>query len=226
MMQRDARLRAPVGWPAGRYVMWLAGMTLLGACELRDVPRAIQRAPTQQGGARPAEVNPTPVQPARFDGLGRAATRAEIARWDIDVNPAGAGLPQGSGSHASGAKVYAAQCAVCHGARGEGLPPNPQLVGAGPASFAFGTDPRLVKTIGNYWPYATTLFDYVNRAMPFNAPGSLRPSEVYGVVAWLLAENGVIDRNLVLDARSLPAVRMPARDRFVPDNRTGGPTFR
>ena len=132
------------------------------------------------------------------------------------------------GTHADGARIYAARCAACHGVKGEGIAPNPRLVqpaaldSATGDSFPFNRDHRIPKTVGNYWPYATTLFDYVNRAMPSNTPGSLRPDEVYSVVAWLLAENGVVPRTAVMDARSLPAVRMPARDRFVPDDRRGG----
>jgi mono/diheme cytochrome c family protein len=184
-----------------------------GACELRDVPRTTQTK--QQGIARPIEVQPTPVTPARFPGIGRAATSAEIAAWNIDANPAGVGLPPGRGTAAAGARVYAAQCASCHGARGEGMPPNPRLVGADPKDFSFGKDPKQVKTIGNYWPYSTTLYDYINRSMPLASPGVLKPDEVYSVVAWLLAENGVIARDAVMDAKTLPAVKMPARDRFV-----------
>lgn len=210
-----------------RAAKYAIAATVLTACELRDVPRPTQTPPaTQQGITRPQEVRPTPVTPARFEGVGRAATAAEIRAWNIDVNAAGVGLPAGRGAWASGARVYASQCAVCHGAKGEGIPPNPRLVGAHPTDFGFGKDPKLVKTVGNYWPHATTLYDYINRAMPFHAPGTLRPDDVYGVVAWLLAENGVISRTDVMDARTLPAVRMPARDRFVRDDRVGGATFR
>ena len=208
-------------------VLLAASLLCTTACELRDVPRPTQTASsTQQGVTRPQSVRPTPVTPARFPGIGRAATDAEVRAWDIDANPAGVGLPAGRGTWATGAKVYTAQCAACHGQRAEGIAPYPRLVGAEPTDFGFGKDPKLVKTVGNYWPYATTLYDYINRAMPFNTPGTLRPDEVYGVVAWLLAENGVIGRDAVMDARTLPAVRMPARDRFIRDNRTGGATFR
>ena len=92
--------------------------------------------------------------------------------------------------------------------------------------FVFGQDLKHVKTIGNYWPYATTVYDYVHRAMPLDAPGSLRPNEVYALTAFLLAENEIIARGAVMDARTLPMVRMPARDRFVADDRTGGAAFR
>ena len=160
-------------------------------------------------------------------GLGRPATSATLATVDIDVNPAGAGLPVGDGDAARGATVYAAKCASCHGAAGEGQGPYPRLVGTEPrAGFPFGTDAKIPKTIGNYWPYATTLYDYVHRAMPLTAPGSLQPSEVYALVAFLLAENKVIPGNQVMNATSLPKVKMPARAYFVLDDRKGGQPFR
>jgi mono/diheme cytochrome c family protein len=158
--------------------------------------------------------------------LGTAATPDEIKAWDIDANPSGAGLPAGSGTYARGAQVYATSCAACHGAKGEGIPPNPRLVGAEPTDFGFADDLKLTKTIGNYWPYATTLYDYINRAMPFATPGVLPPPDVYSVVAYLLAENGVISQTDVMDATTLPKVKMPARDRFVVDDRQGGRGFR
>jgi cytochrome c len=160
-------------------------------------------------------------------GLGRPATAAEIAAWNIDVNPDGEGLPSGRGTAAEGDRVYAAKCASCHGAGGEGLPPAPALVGREPREgFPFGRSLKYGRTVGNYWPYATTLYDYINRAMPVTAPGSLTAGEIYSVVAWILARNEIIDSAMVIDAASLPRVRMPARDRFVPDDRTGGLEFR
>ena len=176
--------------------------------------------------ARPVDATAAAAWPSRFAGIGRRPTPGEIRAWDIDANPAGAGLPPGRGSYARGADLYRRRCAACHGARGEGVPPNPRLIGREPADFSFGRDPKAPHTIGNYWPYATTLYDYINRAMPFDAPGSLPPADVYSVVAFLLAENGIVERSAVIDARTLPAVRMPARDRFVPDDRRGGPAFR
>ena len=139
----------------------------------------------QQGGpavAVPADVRATPSMPARF-ALGRAPAKAELAAWDIDVGPDGAGLPPGRGTYAEGAKLYAAKCAACHGARGEGMGQGlvsyPKLIGREPREgFPFGADAKYVKTVGNYWPYATTLFDYVRRAMPLTQPGSLRNDEV------------------------------------------------
>lgn len=167
-----------------------------------------------------------PPLPDRL-GLGHAPAPARLAAIDIDANPAGVGLPPGRGTYAEGATIYAQKCAACHGAKGEGQGPYPKLIGAEPRSgFPFGTDPKIVKTVGNYWPYATTVYDYIHRAMPFDAPGSLAPHEVYSLTAYLLAENGVVPRTAVMDAASLPKVKMPAHDHFVPDDRTGGSTFR
>ena len=170
--------------------------------------------------AKPSQTQ-TASQPARF-GFGRAATPAEIAAWDIDVGPDGNGLPEGRGTSADGEKTYAARCAACHGKTGrEG--PNDVLVGREPREgFPFGRNPVLPRTIGNYWPYATTLYDYIRRAMPPAAPGSLSDDEIYGVVAYLLFLNELIPADAVVDAASLPKVTMPARNRFVVDPR-GGP---
>ena len=173
-----------------------------------------------------ARARKAPPLPDRL-GLGHAATPAQLAAIDIDANPAGVGLPPGRGTYDEGASIYAQKCASCHGAKGEGQGPYPKLVGAEPRQgFPFGTDPKIAKTIGNYWPYATTLYDYIHRAMPFNAPGSLAPHEVYSLVAYLLAENQVVQRTAVIDAASLPGVKMPAHGHFVPDDRTGGPVVR
>jgi cytochrome c len=179
----------------------------------------------------PGDVRPAAAPPARF-GVGRLATRAEVAAWDRDVDTTGRGLPAGSGGYDAGARVYAARCAACHGARGEGQGAFPRLVQAPTLdsvtrdSFPFVRDAKLPKTVGNYWPYATTLYDYVRHAMPYDRPGSLTPDEVYAVVAYLLAENGVVARTAVMDARTLPRVAMPARRHFVPDDRKGGPELR
>jgi cytochrome c len=165
--------------------------------------------------------------PKHFE-LGRTPPPDSIAAVDLDVSPSGVGLPAGSGTVEQGAVVYAASCAVCHGANGEGKPPYPQLIG-GPKNVDFSTDPKIPRTIGNYWPYATTLFDYVRRAMPLTSPGSLSADQTYAVTAYLLSRDGVIPATAQLDARSLPAVQMPAKARFVNDDRrgsTGGKTTR
>ncbi|MBI4514187.1 MAG: cytochrome c [Gemmatimonadetes bacterium] len=140
--------------------------------------------------------------------------------------PDGTGLPPGSGTVVQGAKVFAEKCALCHGPTGREGPFDP-LVGREPREgFPFGRDPTLTRTIGNYWPYATTLYDYINRAMPLNAPGSLTPDEVYSLVAYLLFLNEIVPEDAVMNAQTLPQVTMPARDRFVLDNRRGGQEIR
>jgi cytochrome c len=191
-----------------------------------DEPRTSARTGWTASAETPA-AQQTPAQPARFGGIGRTATAAEIAAWNIDVNSDGIGLPRGSGTYARGAALFAQRCAACHGTRGEGVPPFPKLVGREPREgFPFGRDARYAKTVGNYWPFATTLYDYINRAMPFSAPGSLHPDEVYSLTAFILAENEIVDRAVIMDAQRLRSVRMPARDRFVVDNRGGTSVFR
>jgi len=178
--------------------------------------RGAMRLAAQTQTAAPAKAQApkeSPKEPASY-GIGRPATPAEIAAWDIDVGPDGAGLPPGRGTSAD-----AARCAACHGKTGrEG--PNDPLAGRLPGdAFTFARDPRAPKTIGSYWPYATTVFDYIRRAMPPDAPGSLRDNEVYGLVAYLLYLNELIPADAVIDADTLPKVKMPARDHFVPDAR-------
>ena len=143
-------------------------------------------------------------------GLGRLASTQEIAAWDISIPPSGAGLPPGSGSVVQGEAVYAAKCQACHGAKGAGKPADPLVGGIG--SLASG---KAQLTVGSYWPYATTLFDYVRRAMPTTNPLSLSNDEVYAVSAYLLHLNGIVDSAAVMDARTLPQVKMPNRDGFV-----------
>lgn len=142
--------------------------------------------------------------------LGVPASAEHIAAWDIDVGPDGRGLPPGSGTAREGAGIYAAKCASCHGAGGEGGPFDP-LVGGRDTI----TSPRPLRTIGSYWPYATTIFDYVRRAMPPTAPLSLTDAEVYSLTAYLLFANGLWPQDKPLDRASLPGVRMPNRDGFV-----------
>lgn len=157
---------------------------------------------------------PRPAAGEGTIGLGRGATEEEIRAWDIDVTPFGEGLPPGRGSAGEGKKVYAGKCASCHGQKGiEG--PAPRLIG-GIGTLATA-DP--IKTVGSYWPYATTIFDYVRRTMPLTAPQSLTADETYAVVAWILAENGIIPPDRVMDAATLPKVEMPNRHGFVPDPR-------
>jgi S-disulfanyl-L-cysteine oxidoreductase SoxD len=155
-------------------------------------------------------------------GIGRSATAEDIRALDVDVMPDGRGLPAGRGTAVAGAAVYEAKCASCHGVKGAGGSAERLAGRTSVDSFAFATDASLVRTIGSYWPYATTLYDYTSRAMPFPQPGTLTPDETYSLVAYLLFLNGVIAEDAIMDQSSLPKVRMPARDRFVPDNRRGG----
>jgi cytochrome c len=203
-----------------RHILRVVAICGLGVAGLAGDRASMPLAAQQAKPAAPAKA--TTKEPAVF-GIGRPASPAEIAAWDIDVGPDGVGLPPGRGTPAEGAPIYAARCAACHGKTGkEG--PNDVLVGRLPGdAFTFARDPRAPKTIGSYWPYATTLFDYIRRAMPPDQPGSLGDEEVYGLVAYLLSLNELIAADAVIDAASLPKVAMPAHDHFVPDSR-GGPT--
>jgi cytochrome c len=193
----------------------------------RDAEPPSRTPSVEAGAAVSGDVPVSQPLPSRFRTIGRVATAQEIRAWDIDANVQGVGLPPGHGTYARGATLFAERCVACHGAHGEGIPPYPRLIGREPRdSFPFGRDAKYVKTIGNYWPYATTVFDYINRAMPLTAPGSQRADDVYSLVAFLLAENEVIGREAVVDAATLPKIHMPARDHFVLDNRTGGAAFR
>jgi len=147
-------------------------------------------------------------------GIGRAATPAEIAGWNIDIDRYGNNLPPGSGSVSHGREVFDRQCAACHGAKGEGGVGD-RLVG-GQGTLA---TPNPVKTVGSYWPYAPTLFDYIRRAMPQNAPQSLSNEDVYAVSAYILNLNGLLPADGTLDAKTLAVIKMPNRDMFVGDPR-------
>lgn len=147
-------------------------------------------------------------------GIGRKATEQEIAGWNIDVTPDGAGLPPGRGSVAEGKQIFEAQCTACHGAKGEGKPADRLVGGTG----SLKTE-KPVRTVGSFWPYATTLYDYIHRAMPYTAPQSLTPNQVYAVAAYVLYLNGIVAENTVLDAQSLPKIQMPNREGFIPDPR-------
>jgi mono/diheme cytochrome c family protein len=148
---------------------------------------------------------------AESPNLGRVATPEEIASWDISIAPDGAGLPPGSGTSEQGEAVYAAKCLACHGENGAGKPNDALAGGRG----TLVGDQAPVKTVGSFWPYATTIFDYVRRAMPLNDSKSLTNDETYAIVAYLLQINGIIGRGEQIDASTLPAIRMPNRDGFV-----------
>jgi cytochrome c len=147
-------------------------------------------------------------------GLGRAPRSDEFQSWDIAIGPSGKELPPGSGSAVEGSKVYAAKCAACHGKTGkEG--PNDVLAGG---QGTLNTN-KPVKTIGSYWPYATTVWDYINRSMPYDKPASMSSGEVYAVTAYLLSLNGIIREDEVMNSKTLPQVKMPNRNGFIGDPR-------
>jgi S-disulfanyl-L-cysteine oxidoreductase SoxD len=148
--------------------------------------------------------------PRATPDLGRVATPEEIAGWDRSIPPDGSGLPAGRGTAIVGAAVYEEKCQRCHGAKGAGLP-NDRLVG-GRGTLASASP---VRTVGSYWPYATTVFDYVRRAMPYATPHSLTDDETYAVTAYLLQQNGIIGEGDEMNAQTLPRVQMPNRDGFV-----------
>ena len=198
----------------------IVALALLAACN-RPEPEQF-RMPEMAPPASNASVKQGEIPSGPF-ALGRKPTGAELAAWSINVNPQGTNLPRGRGTAREGKAVYAAKCASCHGQDGEGTPPlYPKLVDREPKDFrVFDTDFKVAHTVGNYWPYATTVFDYVRRAMPQTAPGSLTNDEVYAVTAYLLAANRIIPGTATLDSASLVAVRMPAVSHFVKDDRQG-----
>ena len=147
-------------------------------------------------------------------GVGKPPTPDEIRGLGAAIAPDGGGLPEGSGTVAAGREVFTTHCARCHGPKAEGGIGAALTGGQGTLATA-----KPVKTVGSFWPYATTVWDYVNRAMPFDRPGLLKPSEVYAVVAYILNLNGIIGNDQTMDARTLPKVKMPNRDGFVADPR-------
>jgi cytochrome c len=156
----------------------------------------------------------TTARAADTYGIGRPATAAEIAGWNIDIDRHGANLPPGSGNVARGSVVFDQQCASCHGAHGEGGVGDRLVGGQGTLASA-----KPIRTVGSFWPYATTLFDYIRRAMPLTAPQSLSNDDVYAVSAYVLHINGLLPADAVLDAKTLPGILMPNRGMFVDDPR-------
>jgi len=177
-----------------------ASVATFAVCHAAQAPSS-QTAPAQSTTARPA--------PPKGPSLGTPISEADIAAMDVSIGPDGAGLPAGSGTPKQGAEVYATKCIACHGTEGaNGV--NDRLVG-GQGTLTSATP---LKTIGSYWPYATTVFDYVRRAMPYPAPHSLSDAEAYALTAYLLHLNGIIGADDVMDATSLPKVKMPNRGGF------------
>ncbi|HZE10127.1 MAG TPA: cytochrome c [Burkholderiales bacterium] len=148
---------------------------------------------------------------AQSPGLGARISEADIGAWDISILPDGTGLPAGGGTAAQGAPIFAAKCAMCHGEAGKGSPAGNVLVGGAPLASAIET----TKTIGNFWGYSTTVFDFIRRAMPFQQPRTLTNDEVYALTAYLLAQNKIISESEVMNAKTLPLVKMPNRDGFI-----------
>ncbi|MCB1714820.1 MAG: cytochrome c [Candidatus Competibacteraceae bacterium] len=142
--------------------------------------------------------------------FGQPVSGQELAAWDISIGSSGEGLPPGSGSAVDGEAVYQAKCQSCHGEKGAGKPADPLVGGIG----SIGSE-TTIKTVGSFWPYATTLFDYTRRAMPYDQPQSLSADELYAVSAYILWLNGIIDREQKMDAATLPQVQMPNRDGFI-----------
>jgi len=158
------------------------------------------------------------AEPVGRYGLGHVPDAAEIAAWDIDVRADGAGLPNGQGSVSEGRTIFAESCAACHGDKGQGQLADALVGGSGTLNTA-----KPLKTVGSFWPYATTLYDYVHRAMPLNAPQSLTPEQVYAVTAYVLFLNGIVPESATLDAASLLKIQMPNRNGFVSDPRPDVP---
>lgn len=161
-----------------------------------------------------AMIAATPVHAGEF-GLGRSATSAEIAAWDLDVSPDGRGLPAGSGSVLDGEELFAESCAACHGDFAEGVGNWPKLAG-GEGTL---NQERPQKTVGSYWPYLSTVWDYINRSMPYGDAQTLAPDEVYALVAYILYSNDLVDEAFVLTRENLPGIEMPNRNGFIVDDR-------
>jgi S-disulfanyl-L-cysteine oxidoreductase SoxD len=172
-----------------RLAVSAVAMLLLGAC---TTPGTLQQSAV-----------PGPA-------LGRVAGADEVKAWSISIPPSGVGLPAGSGSVQQGLAVYTAKCVACHGEKGVGKPADAMAGGKGTLASA-----DALRTVGSYWPYATTLFDYVRRSMPVNAPMSLSNDEVYAVTAYMLNINAIVPAEAVMNAQTLPQVAMPNRAGFV-----------
>lgn len=183
------------------------------------IPGFVAIALVSQAGAGPEQGQTSGQTSGQISGhrlrespaLGVPATAAQVQAWDISIPPEGSGLPAGSGTPDEGERVYAAKCIACHGLAGIGQP-NDRLVG-GRGTLG---DAAPLRTVGSYWPYATTLFDYIRRAMPLGRPQSLTADETYALTAYLLELNDIIAADATMNSRTLPRVMMPNRDNFIP----------
>jgi len=165
------------------------------------------------------------AQMPSYSNIGRTPTKQEIQAVDISIGPDGKGLPAGQGTSKEGAAIYVTKCAICHGPEGQGGKIGPRLIGGKPDADSLTTT-RPVRTIGPYWPFATTIWDYINRTMPRNQGGTLSANEVYSLTAFILAKSGIIQENDVMDAKTLPKVQMPNRNGFIPQKFTDIPDIR
>ena len=192
-------------------------VTILGAVSMAQ---ALRPAVAAAQAVRPAAGVAQAFAPAQSPtaGIGRAPNPEQLKQIDIDVTPDGKGLPPGSGTAAKGKDVYTRRCETCHGPTGK---EGPQDVLAGGRGSLATSKPQ--KTVGSYWPYATTLWDYINRAMPFDHPSTLTPDEVYSAAAYVLFLNGIVGEHDVLDQATLPKIQMPNRNGFVADPRPDVP---
>jgi cytochrome c len=192
-------------------VLIFATAVCIGCSSSDGSPNSSSNAPTEEE-----------EWPETFE-LGREATTKEIDSLDTDVGPDGRGLPKGAGHVLTGRIVFEEKCSRCHGKGGIGGPFGSLVYDS---TLAVAKDARKEKTIGNYWPYATTVYDYVYRAMPYDQPGSLSAQEVYDITAYILYANRLIDSTSVVTQETLPKVSMPARHLFIDDDRKGGPEVR
>ncbi|QNL52640.1 cytochrome c [Olivibacter sp. SDN3] len=193
------------------YILFIGLLTACQGNHPKEQASSSYAIPAENIVVRPDENG----WPASFD-FGSRATKAQIERLDISITPDGKGLPDGMGYAKDGALLFQKKCASCHGETGR----------EGPFDVLVADSASRAATIGNYWPYATTIFDYIRRTMPYNEPGSLTNEEVYQVTAFLLYANGVINRDDEINRQTLPAVEMPAKKHFVADDRRGGPEVR
>ena len=164
-----------------------------------------------------ASANIALAQTPSYSHIGRTPTKDEVAAWDISVGPDGKGLPEGHGNAKEGAAIFLEKCAVCHGPEGQGGKIGPRVVG-GIADTETLTTLKPVRSPGGYWPYATSIWDFIRRAMPRGQSGTLTPNEVYAVTAFILFKSNIIQEGDVLDQKTLPKVQMPNRNGFVPAN--------
>jgi len=155
------------------------------------------------------------AQAPSYSNIGRTPTKQEVEAWDLSVGPDGKGLPAGQGTAKEGAAIFADKCAVCHGPEGMGGKIGPRVIG-GIADTETLTTLKPVRSVGGYWPYATSVWDYIRRAMPRSQSGTLTPNEVYSLTAFILSKSKIIPEDQVLNEKTLPKVQMPNRNGFVP----------